>query len=50
MQLNHDRIRAKLNDIAAAITRLKKLQSLDRHAFLADEDSQDFAREAGKWL
>ena len=44
MQLNHDRIRTKLTDMAAAISRLKKLQALSRQAFLADEDSQDIAR------
>jgi len=44
LKLNHDRIRSKLNDISAAINRLNKFQSLDRGAFLADEDSQDIAR------
>lgn len=44
MQLNHDRIRTKLTDMAAAISRLKKLQALNRQAFLADEYSQDIAR------
>ena len=44
MKLNHDRIRSKLNDIAGALNRLKRLQSLDRNTFLSDEDSQDIAR------
>jgi len=44
LKLNHDRIRTKLNDISAAVNRLKKFQSMDREAFLADEDSQDIAR------
>jgi uncharacterized protein YutE (UPF0331/DUF86 family) len=44
LNLNHDRIRSKLNDISAAVRRLNKFQSLDREWFLADEDSQDIAR------
>ena len=44
VRLDHDRIRAKLNDIARSLTRLRNLRSVSREAFLADEDSQDIAR------
>jgi len=44
MTLNHDRLRGKLLDIANALNRLRRLGSMDRSAFLIDEDSQDIAR------
>lgn len=44
MVLNKDRLRTKLQDIASAVDRLKRLQSISRDSFLADEDSQDIAR------
>lgn len=44
MTLNHDRLRGKLQDIANALGRLRRLGSMDRNAFVSDEDSQDIAR------
>jgi len=44
MTLNHDRIRNKLQDIAKALDRLRRFGDMDKHAFMADEDSQDIAR------
>lgn len=44
LKLDHDRLRSKLNDIARSLQRLRKLFSMSREAFLADEDSQDIAR------
>lgn len=44
MPLDHDRLRARLEDITRAVKRLRRLHLLDRQAFLADEDSQDIAR------
>jgi len=44
VRLDHDRIRAKLNDISRSLMRLRNLRSMTREAFLADEDSQDIAR------
>ncbi len=44
VKLDHDRIRAKLNDISRSLTRLRNLRSVSREAFLADEDTQDIAR------
>lgn len=44
MRLDHDRIRAKLNDISRSLVRLRNLRTMSREAFLASEDSQDIAR------
>ena len=44
MNLNHDRIRSKLDDISRSLTRLRKFQSMSREDFLKDEDSKDIAR------
>ena len=44
MTLNVDRLRTKLNDISRSLTRLRRLQSMGRTEFLADEDAQDIAR------
>ncbi len=44
MSLDRDRIRTRLEDIARSLDRLKRLQRMDRQAFLADEDSKDIAR------
>lgn len=43
-ELNHDKIRTKLDDISGSLNRLRRLAALDRQAFLNDEDSQDIAR------
>jgi uncharacterized protein YutE (UPF0331/DUF86 family) len=44
LNLDHDRIRQKLEDIDGALARLKRLGTADREQFLLDEDSQDIAR------
>ena len=44
MNLDHDRIRDKLQDIHRSLERLKHFQVSGRESFLADEDSQDIAR------
>jgi len=44
MQLNHDRLKTKIEDIAQAVDRLRRLTQMGREAFLSDEDSQDIAR------
>jgi len=44
MKLDHNRIRAKLQDISKALTRLKRFQEISKEDFLSDEDSQDIAR------
>jgi uncharacterized protein YutE (UPF0331/DUF86 family) len=44
LNLDHDRIRQKLEDISGAIERLELLRSAGRDRFLSDEDSQDIAR------
>ena len=44
MNLDKDRLRAKLQDISKSVARLKILRMMDRDSFLADEDSQDIAR------
>ena len=47
MNLVHDRVRQKLEDIGAAVKRLKLLRAAGRDQFISDEDSQDIARS---WL
>ena len=42
--LNPDRIRTKLQDISRALERLRRFRSMNREAFLSDEDAQDIAR------
>lgn len=44
MDLNHDRIRSRLQDISRAVDRLSRIRALGESAFLADVDSQDIAR------
>lgn len=44
MRLDHDRIRAKLQDISRALMRLERFQGMNKEDFLSDEDSQDIAR------
>jgi uncharacterized protein YutE (UPF0331/DUF86 family) len=44
MDLNHDRLRGKLNDISQSLARLERLRLMGREAFLGDEDSRDIAR------
>ena len=44
MEIHHDRIRRKLEDIAKALKRLERLMEMGRESFLSDEDSQDIAR------
>jgi len=44
MNLDPDRVRSKLQDIARALDRLRLLQNQDKSSFLHDEDSQDIAR------
>ena len=44
MKFNPDRIRAKLEDIAGAVRRLERFQTVDRGQFIKNEDSQDIAR------
>lgn len=43
-ELNHDRIRTKLDDISSSLKRLRRLASMDSQVFINDEDSQDIAR------
>lgn len=44
MNLDHDRIGSKLQDIQKALERLHRLRAAGRAAFMSDEDSQDIAR------
>ena len=44
MDLNHDRIRSRLQDISRAVDRLSRIRAVGESEFLADEDSQDIAR------
>lgn len=44
MELNHDRIRSRLQDISRAVDRLSRIRAVGESTFLADEDSQDIAR------
>lgn len=44
MNVDSERLQAKLNDITRSIARLKSFQSMERRFFLEDEDSQDIAR------
>ncbi len=44
LNLNHDRIRNKIQDIHRSLDRLNQLRAQGKARFLADEDSQDIAR------
>ncbi|MBW2066568.1 MAG: DUF86 domain-containing protein [Deltaproteobacteria bacterium] len=44
MKLDHDRIRARLQDISKSLIRLRRFQEVSKEDFLSDEDSQDIAR------
>jgi uncharacterized protein YutE (UPF0331/DUF86 family) len=44
LNLNHDRIRDKLQDIQRSLARLYRLRADGRDKFLEDEDRQDIAR------
>jgi len=44
VDLDRDRLRARLNDISRSLSRLEALRSMRCEDFLADEDSQDIAR------
>jgi uncharacterized protein YutE (UPF0331/DUF86 family) len=44
MTLSADRLRVKIEDIAQAAVRLRRIEAMGREAFLADEDSRDIAR------
>jgi len=44
LNLDHDRIRNKIEDIHRSLDRLKQLRAQGKAGFLADEDSQDIAR------
>ncbi|MCU0573281.1 MAG: DUF86 domain-containing protein [Syntrophobacteraceae bacterium] len=44
MTIDPERTRSKLDDISRSIGRLRRFQTMERTAFLADEDSQDIAR------
>lgn len=44
MTLDADRIRARLQDISRALTRLRRFHAMTEEDFLSDEDSQDIAR------
>ena len=41
MDLDRDRIRARLNDISRSLHRLETIKSMGREDFLVDEDSQE---------
>ncbi len=44
MSVDSERVRSKLDDISRSLNRLRRLRTMGREAFLADEDSQDIAR------
>lgn len=44
MNLDHDRIRNKIQEIHRSMDRLNRLRAQGKNRFLADEDSQDIAR------